>query len=49
MLFNIFFSDMDCGTECTFSKFVNDTKLCGVTDMLEGRDAVHKDPDRLEQ
>ncbi|GAB0196602.1 hypothetical protein GRJ2_002125500 [Grus japonensis] len=39
-LFNIFVGDMDSGIECTLSKFANNTKLCGVIDTLEGRDAL---------
>ncbi|GAB0202560.1 mitochondrial enolase superfamily member 1 [Grus japonensis] len=48
-LFNIFVSDMDNRIKCSLGTFPDDTKLCGVVDTLEGRDAIQRDLDRLER
>jgi len=49
VLFNILVSNMGSGIDCTLSKFVDNTKLCGAIDMLEVKDAIQRDLDRLER
>ncbi len=49
VLLDIFFSDIDGGTECILGKSVDDVKLCGATDKREGIDAIQKELDGVEK
>uniref|UniRef100_A0A493TRX7 Reverse transcriptase domain-containing protein n=1 Tax=Anas platyrhynchos platyrhynchos TaxID=8840 RepID=A0A493TRX7_ANAPP len=49
ILFNIFIDNFDEGIVSALSKYTNDTKLGGVTDMPEGCAAILRDLDWLER
>ncbi|KAJ7425498.1 hypothetical protein BTVI_02713 [Pitangus sulphuratus] len=37
------------GIKCTLRKLADDTKMCGVVETMEGRDAILRDLDRLDR
>ncbi|CAM5129309.1 unnamed protein product [Eretmochelys imbricata] len=49
VLFSIFISDLDNGTESTLIKFEDTTKLGGVASGLEERIKIQNDLDKLEK
>jgi len=48
VFFNIFVGNADSDIACILNKFANETKVCGVLDTQDGRDAIQRDLGRLE-
>ncbi|KAJ7412084.1 hypothetical protein BTVI_47554 [Pitangus sulphuratus] len=47
VLFNVTISNIDNGTECTLTKFADDTKPSGAVDLPERQDDIQRDMDKL--
>lgn len=48
LLFNVVLTDLHVGLEDILSLFVDDTKLGGAADSIEGREALQKDVEKVE-
>jgi len=48
VLFNVCINDLDAELEGIVSQFADDPKLGGAVDFLKGREALQRDPDKLE-
>lgn len=49
ILSNSFFGDMDSAIKCTLIKSADNMKQCGTVNMLERRDAIQRDLEKLER
>lgn len=49
VLFNIFTNDINSDTECSPSRFADDTKLSSAADTTKGKDAIHRDLDKFKR
>ena len=49
VLFDVFVGGRDSWIEGTLRKFADDMKLCGTVSVLEGRDTIQRDRDKLQR
>lgn len=49
VLYNIFITNLDAGLEGMLSQFAGSTKLGGAVNSLKGREALQRDPDKLDR
>lgn len=49
MLIHVFINDIDNEIGYSLRKSADDIKFCVAVDSLGGRDAIQRDPDRLEE
>jgi len=48
VLFSIFINDIDTGIDCILTKFAEDTKHGVAVDIIEGRDTIQRNLDKLD-